>query len=124
MEDIPAVDDLINQRTQAFADQGIDLTWFIKQLKEKAENAKITRIASHEGKITDERSYNDNRTQLIAIDKIGKAAGYYPSEKHDIRGNFHIAPNLTPEDRELLTKFSDRVVDAILDKHRKSITGD
>lgn len=67
---------------------GIDFKWWIAEVKDKAENATVTKIASDKGIITDEREYDDNRIQLDALKEIGKAADFYPAEKHDLRGDF------------------------------------
>jgi len=50
-----------------------------------------------------------------------KLRGDYPAEKHDISGALQVIPKLGEADRELLTNTANKVVDAILNEHRRDI---
>jgi len=47
--------------------------------------------------------------------------GHYPADKHEHSGFLKIIPQLTTEDRELIAKATEKVIDAISGKHRATI---
>ena len=68
----------------ALAGEGITPTWWAKHMKEKVESAVVTKTATEKGKITDEREYKDERIRLDALVQLGRAAGYYAPDKHEV----------------------------------------
>jgi len=68
----------------ALAGEGITPTWWAKHMKDKVESAVVTKTATEKGKITDEREYKDERIRLDALVQLGRAAGYYAPDKHEV----------------------------------------
>lgn len=52
---------------------------------------------------------------------VHKLRGDYPAEKHELSGSVTVVPELTPEDRKILTATSKQVVNDILQQHRAAI---
>jgi len=87
----------------AMLGEGITPEWWARHMREKAEGAKVTKIASEKGKITDERSYADERVRLDALVQIGRAAGYYAPDRLDLgakKGKLTINMNFGESDSE------------------------
>jgi len=76
--------------------------------------------------------YGDGETIIrykVALQGIREGArkdahaqrGHYPADKHEHSGFLKIIPQLTTEDRELIAKATEKVIDAISGKHRATI---
>jgi len=57
-------------------------------------NAKTTKFATHEGKITDEREVEDNGTQIKALDMAYRIKGEYAADKVEVVGLDALAARL------------------------------
>jgi len=88
----------------AMLGEGITPEWWARHMREKAEGAKVTKIASEKGIITDERSYADERVRLDALVQIGRAAGYYAPDRLDLgvkgKGRLTINMNFGEPEKE------------------------
>jgi len=63
---------------------------------------------------------NDELRQIARKDAHAQR-GHYPADKHEHSGFLKIIPQLTTEDRELIAKATEKVIDAISGKHRATI---
>jgi len=81
-----------------------------------------------------EEIYGDGDTVLMykvaawgirqkARDDAFKMRGDIPPQKQEITGAIQLAPELTPEDREMIQGFGQKVVDAILSEHIRNLPG-
>jgi len=147
--DLKTRDEIINDLQSPFKSAlntgGIDDDFLIKQLKREFENEepKTIKVRGHIDSRKLPKNYKviarplknedgdtviEHKVHQIGISQkaridVHKLRGDYPAEKHDLRGNFNVSPEITPEDRVMLTNVSNKVVDAIINKHRRDITG-
>jgi len=89
----------------------------------QALNAKETKFFQHEGKVIDERAVIAHGIRLKAVQVALDLHDAMPAERHELLGHVNMTPSLTPEDRVMLTNVSERVVNAIINKHRRDIAG-
>ena len=99
-----------------------------KELNAKEVKAFKSTVCGEDGECGDEIIYSKPLVawgirQKARMD-AHKLRGDYPAEKHDLSGSVHVTPQFTPEDRELLLKLSNQVVDGILREHRRTIARD
>jgi len=119
MVDVPkdAVEALVNPRDKALEKHGITIDWWLGEMKGFAENAVITKTATREGTITDEREYADNRIRIDAMKEIGNVAQFYPKQQMDVSGSLQLGPPMTPEQWAEMREVSLKVVDAIISRN-------
>lgn len=80
-ERLKAVEGLLRPLEDALTEHGITPSWWVGEMKDKAENAVITKTATEGGVITDEKEYADNRIRFESLRELGKVGRFYPTEK-------------------------------------------
>lgn len=115
-----AVEAIGNPIHEAMVSCGITPEILAKKLSEELE-AEETVFAKFQGKIMDQTDVIAWKVRQEARKDAHRLFGHYPAERHDHSGTVQVAPALSPEDRELMTEFGNKVVNAILSKHRSEI---
>jgi len=78
----------------ALAGEGITPEWWARHMKDKVESAVVTKTATDKGKITDEKEYKDERIRLDALVQLGRAAGYYAPDRHELNVKGRLTINM------------------------------
>lgn len=111
---------ITNPIHEAMQLHGITPDYLAKKLEEELE-AEETKLFAFRGEIIGERNLTDWGTRQRARIDAHKLRGDYPAEEHKLNGTMNFIPQFTPEDREMILNLSNKVVDAILNQHRRDI---
>ena len=119
------IEEMINKDPliDALEDAGITPSYLARKLKAElsAKSQKVIK-GSRDRIILGPKMVAWDVRQKARID-AQRLRGDYPAEKKEVRANVQVTPHLTKEDREMISKLGDKIINAILVEHRERIVG-
>lgn len=118
--------DLAKENTKQIAiSKGATVEKAMQRVSE-AMDATETRVFNPKGNTTREgiiysKPLIDHNIRLRAADLTFEIHEVKPSNKLELSGSLQVLPKLSDEDRKVIESFGNRVVDAIINQHRRDI---